>query len=53
MGTNTVAEYDYCMNLGGFSNVSLKKKKTELPLIFHSESKYGDKFLLKSNGIRL
>jgi anhydro-N-acetylmuramic acid kinase len=28
------AEYDYCMNLGGFSNV-FEEKAAELPLIFH------------------
>jgi 1,6-anhydro-N-acetylmuramate kinase len=29
------AEYDYCMNLGGFSNVSFEEKEIESPLIFH------------------
>jgi anhydro-N-acetylmuramic acid kinase len=29
------AEYDYCMNLGGFLMYHLKRKEIESPLIFH------------------
>jgi anhydro-N-acetylmuramic acid kinase len=43
------AEYDYCMNLGGFLMYHLKKGNR----IDIFTSKYGFEFLFKSIGIRL